>query len=121
MSTLWPREGREPRLTVLTWLHATGDSFLKENGNFVIKRRRYVGQAKIMDVFYLVIHFLHVAKYKKKKIEFSYFLDSIRWCQYSLALASVKSLFPFSHFLLLLIFMAFFFLSFFLLSTLLAF
>lgn len=74
MSTLWPREGREPRLTVLTWLHATGDSFLKENGNFVIKRRRYVGQAKIMDVFYLVIHFLHVAKYKKKKLSSLIFL-----------------------------------------------
>ena len=45
MSTLWPREGREPRLTVLTWLHAMGESSLKKNGKFIIKRRRKVCRA----------------------------------------------------------------------------
>lgn len=81
----------------------------------------YVGQAKIMDVFYPVIHFLQVAKYiYKKKNQFSYFLGNIRWCPYLLALASVKSLFPFSHSLLLLIFMALFFFPLFLPGMLLA-
>lgn len=61
-----------------------------------------------MYIFYIVTDFLHVAKYFLK-ISLSYFLDNSWRYQYLLALASVKSLFPFSHSLLLLIFMALFF------------
>lgn len=81
MSIPLPEEGRAHRLTVPPW------------------------QAKTTDVFYIVTNFLHVAESKRN---FSVVLVWEHWTTLILALASVKSLFPFSSLLLLLIFMAFF-------------
>lgn len=103
-----PEEGRALRPTVPLCLHPMGeDSSRKENGSFVNYRRRRASMIKTTHVFYFITNFLHVEEHKKKLfIYLNYILDNSGQCPY------LKLLFPFSHPLVSLSFIALLFLPF---------